>query len=112
MTSKIIDPARRRRYPIKRFHGRGGYYIAKDPHGRYVKVKKENVAFIPGRGWQVFTDMTAALFYEKGVLTELLHPVTEITSRKHAQYFESPRNMNIGKIFGRAIGAKKKKMFF
>lgn len=96
-----MNPPGFEKYRKQRGYKKKGYYIAKDPHGRYVKVKKENVRFIP-KHWKVFTDVTKnQVCYEKGKLTELVHCCVEITSRKHAKWFEGPRNMNIGIIFGR-----------
>lgn len=89
-------------HTIRRHTGKKGYYVAKDPHGRYVKIKKENKRFLP-KTWKIFTDIdTNRWYYEKGGdLTELVHGVVEITSRKHARWFEGPRNMSIGLLFGR-----------
>jgi hypothetical protein len=84
----------------QRHTGRKGYYIVRDPHGRYAKVKQENLdKYIPkhwGRG-------VGFLGYYDGFgnLNERTHCFLEITSRKHAEWFESPRNMNLGLIFGR-----------
>ncbi len=118
--NKIINPKSQAQYNIKRFHGRKGYYVVRDPFGRYAKVKKENVAFIPDT-WKVYKNTNSLTFYQKhGVyrtpkipmLNETTHCLLEITSRKHARWFESPRNINLGIIFGRLSDAKEKKNLF
>ena len=97
---RIIRPQSHESYKKKRFQRRNGFFVARDPYGRYVKVRKENVAFIP-KEWKVYKNMRTPSFYEKKELNEMSHCLLEITSRKHARWFESVRNINIGILFGR-----------
>ncbi len=90
-----------------RHHGRKGYLVFKDPYGRYVKVKGQNRNFIP-KGWK---QMVAKMFIKDGELTEATHAIVEITSKKHAEWFSSIHNINIGYIFGDIDGKRKKNIF-
>lgn len=105
MTRRITRPRGFEKYRKKRELGKKGYYVARDPHGRYVKIKHENTGFLP-EGWKVFTDDKKGLMYRKdGTLNELTHCLLEIKSRKHARWFSSPKNINIGILFGRITDA-------
>lgn len=86
---------------IRRHSKKKGFTIVRDPHGRYCKTR--NLKFIP-KGWKVFENYDN--FYGKsGELTEIVHCVVDITSKKHAEWFESPRNLPIGIVFGRLTDA-------
>ncbi len=105
MNRRIIRPEGFAKYRKKRSLLKKGYYVVRDPLGRFAKVKQKNAAIIP-KGWTVYKNTKMGLYYEGGVLNELTHCLLEITSRKHARWFTSPRNMNIGIIFGRLTDAK------
>ena len=92
---------------------RRGFFVVRDPYGRYAKVKRENVKFIP-KGWRVYDNIRLKRFYigYSGLLIEGVHCLLEITSRKHAQWFEGPHNIGLGLIFGRFTDAKRKENIF
>ena len=79
-----------------------------DPYGRHVKIREENKKFIP-KDWKKKTD---GKFFKDGVLTEKAQGLVEITSRKHAKWFTSPYNINIGLMFGSLGDGKRKKNLF
>lgn len=81
----------------RRTQPRKGYWVVRDPHGRYAKVKKEDIGFIP-KNWRIVKKKE---FYNlDGSLTEIAVGVITITSKKHAEWFTSPANLNLGIRFG------------
>jgi hypothetical protein len=109
---RINDPSTQKKYRKQRLYGRSGYFVVRDPHGRHAKVKRQNIGFIP-KTWTIYKGLDYRVMYDaKGDLTELVHCAEEITSKKHAQWFESIRNQPIGMIFGRLSDGKGKKNLF
>lgn len=88
-----------------------GYYVAKDPYGRYALIKVGNTRYL-GKGWKVYFSKHKKFYNKDGSLTELVHCLQEITSYKHANWFTSPRNISLGIVFGRTVNAKGTPYFY
>ncbi len=92
---------------ILRHIGRKGYKVFKDPHGRWVKTRL-SAKTLPS-DWEEVKPRWA--FEKDGKLTEKAHGLVDIKTGKHARWFSSVYNINIGLIFG-SIDAKGKEDFF